>query len=69
MLSERRRHAPWGLHGGASGRRGKNILIDGEGNQTQLPGQFTRRVNAGESLRIETPGGGGYSSDKNSRRT
>ncbi len=69
MLSERRRHAPWGLQGGASGRRGQNILISADGHRTVLPGQFTRRLHAGDRLRIETPGGGGHSSARNSRST
>ncbi len=69
MLSERRRHAPWGLHGGEPGRMGRNSLIKGNGEIVQLPGQFTQRLEAGDRLRIETPGGGGYSSDRNSRST
>ncbi len=69
MLSERRRHAPWGLQGGAPGRKGQNILISADGHRTVLPGQFTRRLHAGDRLRIETPGGGGHSSDRNSRST
>ena len=69
MLSERRRHAPWGLLGGDSGRKGCNILTTAMGRRSILPGQFTRRLSAGDCLRIETPGGGGYSSVKNSRNT
>ena len=68
MLSERRRYAPWGLAGGAAGRKGRNVLIEASGRTTDLPGKFTRRLKAGDRLRIETPGGGGYS-DKNSRST
>ena len=68
MLSERRRYAPWGLAGGAPGRKGQNILIDAHGNLTVLPGKFTRRLVAGDRLRIETPGGGGYG-ERNSRST
>lgn len=68
MLSERRRYAPWGLAGGAPGRKGRNLLIDSRGRQTELPGKFTRRLHAGDRLRIETPGGGGYA-DRNSRST
>ncbi len=70
MLSERRRHAPWGLNDGEPGRTGRNILIRrATGDETQLPGQFTRKLEAGDRLRIETPGGGGHSSDRNSRST
>ena len=69
MLSERRCHAPWGLYGGDPGRNGQNTLIDPTGKKTKLPGLFTRRLKAGDRLRIETPGGGGHSSARNSRST
>jgi len=69
MLSERRQSAPWGVHGGLPGREGKNLLISADGQTTLLSGHFTRCFYAGDILRIETPGGGGYSSDKNSRNT
>lgn len=69
MLSERRHHAPWGLYGGGSGRKGKNLRISADGQRTLLSGHFTRRFYPGDILRIETPGGGGHSSDKNSRST
>lgn len=55
LLTERRRHAPWGLHGGGDGARGRNLL-----NGEMLPGKVSRQVSAGDVLTIETPGGGGY---------
>ncbi|MCB1693982.1 MAG: hydantoinase B/oxoprolinase family protein [Pseudomonadales bacterium] len=55
LLTERRRHAPWGLAGGAFGKRGRNLL-DG----SELPPKCQRSVAAGQVLRVETPGGGGY---------
>jgi N-methylhydantoinase B len=60
VLSERRRSAPWGLHGGQPGATGRNTLLGRDGSETELPGKFTRRLEAGEGLRIETPGGGGW---------
>ena len=69
MLSERRRHAPWGIQGGAPGRKGYNILITEAGHRSVLPGQFTQKFKEGDCLRIETPGGGGYCSARNSRST
>ncbi len=59
MLSTRRTTAPWGLRGGADGQPGRNVLRRGDVEEV-LPGHFTRRLNAGDRLRIETPGGGGY---------
>ncbi|MBX0293287.1 hydantoinase B/oxoprolinase family protein [Haloarcula nitratireducens] len=55
LLTERRRHAPWGLAGGGDGEPGRNFL-DGEA----VPAKVTREVDAGTTLRVETPGGGGY---------
>lgn len=60
MLSERRAIAPAGLAGGEAGRTGVNTLIAPDGQQTVLPSKFSRRFKSGESLRIETPGGGGW---------
>ncbi|MDS0257783.1 hydantoinase B/oxoprolinase family protein [Haloarcula sp. S1CR25-12] len=55
LLTERRRTAPWGLAGGLDGACGTNA-IDGEA----VPAKVTREVEAGTTVRIETPGGGGY---------
>ncbi|MGV6825377.1 MAG: hydantoinase B/oxoprolinase family protein [bacterium] len=55
LLTERRTHAPWGLAGGGDGKSGNNRL-----NGESLPGKFTGKVQAGDCLRIETPGGGGF---------
>jgi len=60
MLSERRETAPWGLCGGENGKVGRNILITTEQEEIILPSKFSRGFKAGECLRIETPGGGGY---------
>ena len=55
LLTERRRHRPWGLAGGYPGAAGQNWL-DG----VELPAKAHISVQAGQVLRIETPGGGGY---------
>lgn len=60
LITERRRRGPWGLHGGDAGAPGRNLLFDAEGNATTLPGKTSLRVKAGDRLRIETPGGGGW---------
>jgi N-methylhydantoinase B len=61
LIAERRRHAPPGAHGGEPGRRGVDTLIpSGDGEPRRLPAKTTGRLHAGERLRIETPGGGGY---------
>ncbi|HWF31645.1 MAG TPA: hydantoinase B/oxoprolinase family protein [Solirubrobacteraceae bacterium] len=55
LIAERRRHAPPGANGGEPGARGRDSL-DGE----PLPGKATGALQAGQLLRIETPGGGGF---------
>ncbi len=60
MLSERRDAGPWGLAGGHAGAPGRNLRIDRRGATVVLPSKFSLRFEAGERLRIETPGGGGY---------
>jgi 5-oxoprolinase (ATP-hydrolysing) len=55
VLSERRTRPPFGLEGGEAGARGRNVL-----NGVPIGGRAVRRVAAGDRLRIETPGGGGY---------
>jgi N-methylhydantoinase B len=55
LITERRRHAPPGADGGQDGAPGRNLL-DGE----ELPAKAIGELEAGQRLRIETPGGGGY---------
>ena len=55
LLSQRRRIAPGGQAGGAPGLPGRTLL-----NGEELPPFASRELAAGDLLRIETPGGGGY---------
>jgi N-methylhydantoinase B len=55
LITERRRHAPPGAAGGSAGAVGRNLL-DGE----ELPAKAIGELAAGQRLRIETPGGGGF---------
>jgi N-methylhydantoinase B len=55
LLTERRRHAPWGLNGGSDGQTGFNSL-----NGKQLPDKVNLSVEAGDVLCIETAGGGAW---------
>ncbi|MFX1510303.1 MAG: hydantoinase B/oxoprolinase family protein [Promethearchaeota archaeon] len=59
IQSERRRFAPWGLKGGASGRLGKNRHWH-NGKWKEIPGKATLSVENGDIISIQTPGGGGY---------
>ncbi len=60
LLTERRIHAPYGLEGGAPGASGRNTLIRADGAHTVLPGKVRLDLRAGDRLRIESPGGGGF---------
>ncbi|RLB55020.1 MAG: 5-oxoprolinase [Deltaproteobacteria bacterium] len=55
VLSQRRTRQPFGLAGGLPGAAGRN-LINGE----DVGPIAERQVEAGQTFRIETPGGGGY---------
>jgi N-methylhydantoinase B len=55
LIAERRRHPPRGAHGGGPGACGRDWL-DGQ----PLPAKSTGKLSAGQRLRIETPGGGGF---------
>jgi N-methylhydantoinase B len=54
LVGERRLHPPQGARGGEPGEPGRNLL-----NGAELPGKATRDLQAGDVVRVETPGGGG----------
>jgi N-methylhydantoinase B len=56
LITERRRHRPRGVGGGEDGAAGSNLL-----NDSPLPGKTAGDLRPGDRLRIETPGGGGWS--------
>lgn len=62
LLTERRRQAPAGLAGGAPGLPGRHLLRTAAGEERELPAKLTLRVEAGDLLTVETPGGGGWGS-------
>jgi len=62
LISGSRIQAPQGLAGGGPGAAGRNLLIPANGDPELLPGSFERQLAAGDRLRIETPGGGGFGS-------
>jgi 5-oxoprolinase (ATP-hydrolysing) len=62
LLSERRATAPYGLAGGEPGMRGSNRVERRGGAIEEHPGCSTVRVESGDRLSVETPGGGGYGS-------
>ena len=55
LITERRRHPPHGADGGEPGQCGRNLL-----NGDELDPKAMGELQAGDRLRIETPGGGGH---------
>jgi len=55
LIGERRRHRPRGAGGGGDGKAGINSL-----NGSPLPGKSAGDLAPGDRLRVETPGGGGW---------
>ena len=60
LLAERRARGPYGLNGGGEGAPGKTSVLRRDGGTEELPGKANVRLRAGERIRIETPGGGGF---------
>ncbi|KAK0457672.1 Hydantoinase B/oxoprolinase-domain-containing protein [Desarmillaria tabescens] len=64
ILSERRAIPPYGMRGGSPGERGRNFWLrkeaDGSVTTIALGGKNECPMKAGDRIRIETPGGGGY---------
>jgi N-methylhydantoinase B len=58
LIGERRRHEPRGAQGGAPGAAGRDLL-----NGEPVPAKGEGELRAGDRLRIETPGGGGFGSE------
>jgi len=61
LLCDRRVTRPYGLEGGQPGHQGRNGLKQ-NGVEKDIPGKCSVPVASGDTLIIETPGGGGYGS-------
>lgn len=59
LLSDRRKFGPYGLAGGAPGKPGRAFLLRGT-RAIELASKTGAKVRAGDRIRIETPGGGGF---------
>jgi N-methylhydantoinase B len=60
LLADRRSRGPWGLAGGSDGAPGNAFITRADGSVKQMPGKFSARLQKGERITIETPGGGGW---------
>jgi 5-oxoprolinase (ATP-hydrolysing) len=59
LLTQHRKEGPFGMQGGAVGAPGRQSLLR-QGLEMPLPSSVSLEVLAGDILRIETPGGGGW---------
>jgi N-methylhydantoinase B len=64
LLSDRRRRAPYGLHGGANGEVGRAWIIRRDGREEKLTSKGSWNLEPGDRVRIETPSGGGFGKKK-----
>jgi N-methylhydantoinase B len=60
LVGERRGREPQGARGGEPGAAGRNFV-----NGQPVPGKTTLDLEAGDVVRVETPGGGGFGRVKN----
>jgi N-methylhydantoinase B len=64
VISERREKQPYGLMGGNPGKAGLNTIIKDK-TCIKKPGKFHEKLKKGDTIRIETPGGGGWGNQLN----
>lgn len=64
ILSERRTLQPYGMSGGEPGQCGLNLLVRKNGLTVNIGSKRSTTIDAGDRLRIETPGAGGYGEAK-----
>lgn len=63
LLADRRRRAPYGLAGGEDAKTGRDLVVSG-GRAEKIDSKCSRQLRAGDRVRIETPGGGGYGDER-----
>ncbi len=64
ILSDRRCVAPFGLGGGEAGKKGRNAVERANGRVEELAGTARAQMVPGDTIVIETPGGGGFGKAK-----
>jgi N-methylhydantoinase B len=61
LLADRRKSQPYGLQGGEAGASGKALITPANGSASvELPGKCSRKLQKGDLLSLETPGGSGW---------
>lgn len=59
LLADRRIRPPYGLSGGEPGACGQSVFVV-KGTSRELPGKCNLQAEQGATIRIESPGGGGW---------
>lgn len=60
VLSQHRKIAPYGLHGGSGGAKGVQYVLQINGEKQQLSWKDSAEMKKGDRFILETPGGGGF---------
>jgi N-methylhydantoinase B len=60
LLADRRARGPYGLSGGSDGAPGRTEIVRRDGGSETLGGKVSVRLQAGDRVRVESPGGGGW---------
>lgn len=60
ILSNHRHVPPFGLRGGSPGKTGRNYVVRQNGTTEALDSKASVQMQPGDTIVIETPGGGGY---------
>ncbi|MEE8295209.1 MAG: hydantoinase B/oxoprolinase family protein, partial [Sphingomonadales bacterium] len=60
VLSSHREVPPPGLNGGSAGKAGENSIDRRNGTSLKLKGCDNVKIKSGDTIHIETPGGGGF---------
>ncbi len=59
LLADRRARGPYGLEGGKDGQPGRDVIVR-KGRARKIEAKGSWELEAGDRVRIETPGGGGH---------
>jgi N-methylhydantoinase B len=68
LLADRRQRGPYGLSGGADGAPGRTDIIRRDGTIETLGGKASVRLQPGDRVRVESPGGGGWGKEDSPQR-
>jgi N-methylhydantoinase B len=60
LLAERHAVAPRGAQGGSAGSTGSHVLQKRNGTRERVPAKTTLSLEPGDTIYVQTPGGGGY---------